>query len=46
MCVKLLPNVYNPKEKPWLKPENETSEALVSQISKLSFRRVDYKKVK
>lgn len=46
ICVKSLPNVYKPKEKPWLKPENETSEALVSQISKLSFRRVDYKKVK
>lgn len=32
ICVKSLPQVYNPKEKPWLKPENATSAELKSQI--------------
>lgn len=32
ICVKSLPQVYNPKEKPWLKPENATSAELKNQI--------------
>ena len=32
ICVKRLPQVYNPKEKPWLKPENATSAELKNQI--------------
>ncbi|WP_285653648.1 (4Fe-4S)-binding protein [Allomuricauda sp. NBRC 101325] len=34
ICVKMLPQVYNPKEKPWIKAENASSEALKDQISK------------
>ena len=34
ICVKTLPEVYQPKEKPWVKPENATTEALKSQIDK------------
>ena len=26
--------VYNPKEKPWIKPENATSEELIAQVAK------------
>lgn len=33
-CVKALPQVYNPKEKPWVKPENATTEELKAQINK------------
>jgi len=33
VCVKTLPMVYNPKEKPWIKPENTSVEALKSQIN-------------
>lgn len=33
-CVKMLPEVYNPNEKPWIKAENASIEALKSQISK------------
>jgi uncharacterized Fe-S cluster protein YjdI len=33
-CVKALPNVYNPKEKPWIKVENATTEELKQQIMK------------
>ena len=34
ICVKTLPEVYQPKEKPWVKHENATTEALKSQIDK------------
>lgn len=34
VCVKTLPQVYNPKERPWIKIENATTEELKSQISK------------
>jgi uncharacterized Fe-S cluster protein YjdI len=33
-CVKALPKVYNPKEKPWIKVENATTEELKAQIGK------------
>lgn len=32
-CVKRLPKVYKPKEKPWLTIENATTEELKDQIS-------------
>jgi uncharacterized Fe-S cluster protein YjdI len=32
-CIKTLPEVYNPNEKPWIKAENASIEALKSQIS-------------
>lgn len=34
ICVKMLPQVYNPKERPWVKPNNATSEELIEQVSK------------
>jgi len=33
-CVKALPEVYNPKEKPWIKAENASTQALKDQIAK------------
>ena len=33
-CVKALPQVYNPKEKPWIKAENASTEELKAQIAK------------
>lgn len=32
-CVKRLPKVYKPKEKPWMTIENASSEELRSQIN-------------
>lgn len=32
-CVKALPKVYNPAERPWIKAENATIEELRAQIS-------------
>jgi uncharacterized Fe-S cluster protein YjdI len=33
VCVKTLPRVYNPKERPWIKPENATTTELISQVA-------------
>ena len=33
ICVKTLAKVYNPKEKPWITPENASVEELKNQIS-------------
>jgi len=33
ICVKLLPNVYNPNDRPWIKPENASEEAIRYQVS-------------
>ena len=32
-CVKQLPNVYNPKERPWVKIKNATTKELKAQIA-------------
>jgi len=34
VCVRTLPEVYNPKASPWVKQENATTEALMNQIDK------------
>jgi len=34
VCVRTLPKVYNPKEKPWIKVENASTEELKAQIMK------------
>ncbi len=33
ICVRTLPAVYHPKEKPWIKMENATSEELINQVN-------------
>ena len=32
ICVKMLPQVYNPKDRPWIKAENATIDQLKEQI--------------
>ena len=34
ICVKTLPNVYKPKERPWINAENGSTEELIAQIQK------------
>ena len=34
VCVKTLPQVYNPQERPWIKPENATTRELLDQVAK------------
>jgi len=43
VCVRTLPKVYDPKGRPWIKPENASIDQLKSQINScpsgaLSFR--------
>jgi len=33
ICVKTLPDVYHPKDRPWIKPENASTEQLVHQVN-------------
>ncbi len=34
ICIKELPNVYDPKARPWIKPENASVDQLKAQIDK------------
>lgn len=34
VCVKTLPKVYNTKERPWIKPENATTQEIIDQVTK------------
>lgn len=34
VCVRTLPKVYNPQERPWIKPENATTQELLDQVAK------------
>ena len=34
VCVRTLSKVYNPKARPWIKPENATAQELIEQVSK------------
>jgi len=33
VCVRLLPEVYHPKEHPWIKVNNATTEELIRQVA-------------
>lgn len=33
VCVRSLPKVYNPKERPWIKAENASQLELIKQIA-------------
>lgn len=41
-CVKALPEVYKPKERPWINIENATTEDLKNQIDKCPSRALSY----
>ncbi len=43
ICWRTLPEVYNPKGKPWINPENASIEALKSQIDKCPSGALTYK---
>ena len=44
-CVKRLPQVYDPKAKPWVKPENANKEELIDQINACPSGALSYKVV-
>lgn len=43
ICVKKLPQVYNPKERPWIVIKNATTEELKSQIEKCPSGALSYR---
>lgn len=43
ICVQKLPKVYNPDERPWIKPENASNEALMEQIQACPSGALTYK---
>ena len=50
VCVRTLPDVYHPKESPWVRPENATIEELIGQIENcpsgaLSYELIDLKEM-
>jgi uncharacterized Fe-S cluster protein YjdI len=42
-CVKLLPEVYKPDEKPWIQMENASQEDLIKQINECPSGALSYK---
>ena len=46
VCVKTLPQVYNPKASPWIAIENATTEELKNQISRCPSGALSYSKNK
>lgn len=43
ICVKTLPNVYRPNERPWVHPEMASKEELVNQISRCPSGALSYR---
>lgn len=43
ICVKTLPMVYHPKEHPWIKMGNATTEELILQIKKCPSGALSYR---
>ena len=43
ICVKTLPQVYNRKERPWVKIENATTDELIAQINKCPSGALSYR---
>ena len=46
ICVKTLPDVYLPKEKPWIRPENASMEALKKQVDQCPSGALTYRMAK
>ncbi len=44
ICVKSLPDVYDPNGKPWIQPENASAEALIKQIDQCPSAALSYYK--
>ncbi len=45
ICVKTLPHAYDPKDKPWIKPEGATIEDLKNQIDTCPSGALSYREI-
>lgn len=43
ICVKMLPQVYRPSERPWVKIENASTKELIEQVDKCPSGALSYK---
>lgn len=43
-CVKGAPDVFNPRKRPWINPENGTTEEIVSVISQCPSGALTYRR--
>ena len=46
VCVRMLPEVYNPQERPWVKLENATTDRIVAQVEKCPSGALSYRKAR
>jgi|GEM_PF-1215744 len=46
LCARQLPEVFKPKEKPWVQPDNSTKEQIVQQVAKCPSGALSIKKKK
>lgn len=44
VCVKGLPTVFKPREKPWIQTENASKEDIVNQVNKCPSKAISIKK--
>jgi uncharacterized Fe-S cluster protein YjdI len=42
ICVKMLPKVYHPNERPWVKIENAITQELIEQVEKCPSAALSY----
>ena len=45
ICVKTLPAVYRVNERPWIKPENASTEELIAQVKRCPSGALTYRMV-
>ena len=41
-CVRGLPEVFKPKEKPWITPDGSTTEKIIAQVKRCPSRALSY----
>ena len=44
VCGRMLPEVYNPRERPWVKLENAATDRIVAQVEKCPSGALSYRK--
>ncbi|MDD4776703.1 MAG: (4Fe-4S)-binding protein [Fermentimonas sp.] len=45
ICVRTLPKVYKPSERPWIQMENATSQEMIDQVAKCPSGALSIKKI-
>lgn len=43
ICIRMLPKVYHPRDNPWIKMRNATTEELINQVDKCPTGALSYR---